>query len=193
MERERLYMMAIVPPADLSERIVTIKKEFAEAYSCKAALKPPVHITLYPPYKEFDDHEPEAKKVLSGWVCLQPNFKLKIKGFDAFKSNGVIFLNLEKNEELKQLHKGFTTQMTKLLRPEIKNSQPYHPHITIGYRDIPKEVFPQAVKDFLPRKFEAEFPVEHVYFWRHNGKNWETIAAFPLAVNGSSKAQATLF
>jgi 2'-5' RNA ligase len=193
MERERLYMIAIMPPPDLSRRIVTIKKEFAEAYHCKAALKAPVHITLYPPYNEVDDHESEARKVLLKWVCQQPNFELKVKGFDAFKSNGVVFLNLEKNEKLKQVHKGLTRQMTNLLQPDLKNNQTYHPHITIGYRDIPKEVFPQAVNDFLPRKFEATFKVEEIYFWRHNGKNWETIASFPLMKTEKSETQATLF
>jgi 2'-5' RNA ligase len=193
MERERLYMMAIVPPPDLAEEIGKIREEFAEAYNCKAALKQPVHITLYPPYKEFDDHEAEVRKVLTKWVATQTSFDLEISGFDAFKDNGVVFLDVVKNDSLKQLHKGFSSQLTKLLQPKIKSNQSYHPHITIGYRDIPKEVFPKAVKDFLPRKFASSFRVDRVLFWRHNGKNWETIGSFPLNSIDKSEVQPLLF
>ena len=180
MERKRLYMFAIVPPADLSDRIISIKKEFAEAYNCKAALKAPVHITLHPPYKECEDHEAKARKILSNWLGLLPRFTLNIRDFEAFHSNGVIFLNVEKNDDLIQLHAGLAKRMTNLLSPQIKDNQPYHPHITIGYRDIPKELFAQAVEDFQSRRFEACFEVESAHFWRHNGKIWETIATFPL-------------
>ena len=97
------------------------------------------------------------------------------------------------NEALKQLHKGFTTQMTRILQPLVKNNQPYHPHFTIGYRDIPKEVFPEAMKDFLPRKFEAAFNVDSICFWKHNGTSWETIATLTLKKKEDSIGQASLF
>ena len=186
-------MLAVVLPPELTDKILTLKKEFAEAYQCKAALKPPVHITLYPPYKDCDDHESEVKKVLTKCLGSQEVFDLQIKGFDAFKNNGVIFLDILKSDQLKQLHKGVTTQMTKLLQPDIKDNQPYHPHITIAFRDIPKDIFPQAVKDYLPRKFEAKFTVDKVCFWRHSGRNWETIGVFPFRKAEISEIQTSLF
>ena len=145
------------------------------------------------PYKEHTNHELEVKSSLSRWCAQQKNFILRINGFDAFRKNGVLFINVEKNESLKELHKGFTTQMTRLLQPSLKNNQAYHPHITIGYRDIPKDVFEEALRDYLPRKFEADFPVEAVHFWRHNGQRWETIDSFPLLKEENSIRQAALF
>src|SRR5690348_17173836 len=103
MAVEHLYMMAIVPPAEMAERIDLIRKEFAEAYNCKAGLKPPVHITLYAPYKETSDHESEVREVLARWSSTQESFVLSLKGFDAFKTNGVIFINVVVNDALKQL------------------------------------------------------------------------------------------
>ncbi|MBS1587392.1 MAG: hypothetical protein JSS82_17800 [Bacteroidetes bacterium] len=42
------YLLAIRPPAELTDEIHQIRIAFAEKYNCKAALKPPVHITLLP-------------------------------------------------------------------------------------------------------------------------------------------------
>jgi 2'-5' RNA ligase len=75
----------------------------------------------------------------------------------------------------------------------VKNNQPYHPHFTIGYRDIPKELFPEAMKDYMPRKFQAEFTVDAIHFWKHSGTRWETIASFPLRKKEESVGQASLF
>ena len=96
MEQGRLYMMALMPPQELTLKIEKIRQEFAAAYQCKAALKPPVHITLYPPYKEHTNHELEVKSSLSRWCAQQKNFILRINGFDAFRKNGVLFINVEK-------------------------------------------------------------------------------------------------
>lgn len=190
---EKLYMMALVPPTTLSKSIEEIRKEFATAYHCKAALKPPVHITLYPPYKELESHEEEAKNILSKWASGQLPFEITLHGFDAFKNNGVLFINVIKTEALKQLHKSFSLQMTRLLQPTLLPNSSFNPHITIGYRDIPKELFPEAMKDFLPRKFEASFIADHIFFWKHNGKIWNTIASFPLKNENSSIRQTILF
>jgi 2'-5' RNA ligase len=193
MERERLYMVALMPPPKLTEQIEAIRKGFAEAYHCKAALKPPVHITLYPPYKESETHEDELKAVLARWCSHQRNFDVHLSGFNAFRQNGVIFIDVKENLHLKELHKGFTAQMTKLLQPDIKSRQSYHPHITIGYRDIPPALFSEAVKDYVPQKFEASFAIDAVYFWRHNGKHWETIHTFPFQKPEDSVSQSALF
>jgi 2'-5' RNA ligase len=177
----------------LTERIETIRKAFAEAYHCKAALKPPVHITLYPPYKESEAHEQELKSRLSRWCSDQQAFDVSLKGFNAFKQNGVIFIDVETSQPLKDLHKGFTTEMTKLLQPETKSQQAFHPHITIGYRDIPPALFAEAMKDYLPQKFEGSFTVNAVYFWRHNGKYWEIIETFPFQKPEDLIRQSSLF
>jgi len=193
MEREYLYMMALVPPEAITDHIEAIRQEFAGAYNCKAALKPPVHITLYPPYKETEAHEKELERVLSRWAKHQVPFHVVLKGYNAFEKNGVIFIDVEKNEQLKNLHKGCTSQMTRLLQPDRKQTQTFHPHITIGYRDIPKERFHEAMNDYLPRKFEASFHVGEIAFWKHNGKHWATLSEFPLKKEDESIRQTTLF
>ncbi len=193
MDRERLYMIALMPPTEMTREIEAIRQEFAEAYQCNAALKPPVHITMHAPYKEFESHEQKVKAALIKWAAMQPSFDLSLDGFGSFKNNGVIFINVEKTEALKQLHKGLSALMTKTVPPDIKSQQTFNPHITIGYRDIPKDLFPQALADYTPRKYKANFKVDHIYFWRHNGKSWETIATIPLSKNDNTIKQQALF
>jgi len=192
-EQKTLYMMAMVPPDDLRMKIENIRHEFAQAYHCKAALKPPVHITLYPPYKELENHENEIIKRLSAWCDQQITFDVALKGFGTFRRNAVIFINVEKNDLLKELHRGLTTQMTKLLQPELKTKHTFYPHVTIGYRDIPEHHLEEAIKDYLPRKFEAVFQVDKIEFWRHNGTKWNTLYTFPFQNQIHSVRQVSLF
>lgn len=193
MGRETLYMMAVVPPNDLRMKIESIRYEFAKAYNCKAALKPPVHITLYPPYKEFEHHEKEVIQTLSKWCVRQTPFDVTLKGFDTFRQNGVIFINVEKSNQLKELHRGFATQMTQLLQPDFRNKFTFHPHVTIGYRDIPEHRLEEAIRDYLPRQFEATFKVNHIEFWKHNGARWSTLCIFPFQDARHSVRQVSLF
>jgi 2'-5' RNA ligase len=188
-----LYMIVIEPPAILRDKIERIRSEFAESYNCKAGLKNPVHVTLIPPFNEDDDYEEELKSIIKSWAAKQKTFDLTIKGFDTFRKNGVIFLSVVPNKELKELHKGLATQLTRFLQPILKTNQPYHPHITIGYKDIPKDLFEQAVKDYMPRKFEEHFIVESLSFWKHEGKSWNTIASLPLEREDNSIRQPSLF
>ena len=56
---ENLYMFAIMPPEAETNEISKERQMFAENYNCFKALKPPVHITLYEPFKTEPDFEKE--------------------------------------------------------------------------------------------------------------------------------------
>jgi 2'-5' RNA ligase len=193
MDMRSLYMIAIVPPEELRIRIEKVRFEFAAAYHCSEALRPPVHITLYPPYKDDKIHESAVIALLQQWAAQQKCFPVSLQNFGSFERNGVIFIDVEKSKELKALHKSLTTQMTKLLElHQLDRPKDFHPHFTIGYRDIPKDLFPGAVKDYRPRKFEASFEVNEIVLWKHSGKNWVTLERFAFHEPEQHK-QPTLF
>lgn len=173
-------MIAVVPPGDLRERIEQERMEFAANYNCKAALKPPVHITLIAPFKAI---EPDVQK-LAGQLKLAAReispFQVKLSGYRAFERNGVIYIHVPEEPALKQLHKVILTPAKKAAEESINTFSPYTPHITIGYRDIPKELFPAAMEEYKMKRFEAAMPVNHFELWKHNGHNWQAIAQFPL-------------
>ena len=198
MSLENLYMFAIVPPGDLSKKIDDLKKQFASNFDTLKALKVPVHITLYPPFKATADMEEKVKQ-LEPWTINQDIFELYLKNFDFFenKKNSVVFINIEKSKELTVLHANFTKQLKKLLPflHDPKTKTTFHPHITIAYRDVPPEKMPEIKRMYINRIFEASFIVDTIYLWKHNGKYWETITSFKMksAPNNISDAQGSLF
>ena len=175
----------------MRREIEEVRNEFAHTYGCKAALKHQVHVTLYPPFKNATTDEAEIEKTLLQEIATREQFVINIKGFDSFIRNEVIFLKVELSEPLRELQKEIANILAGRLQHAPKKDQPYHPHITIGYRDIPRQRFTEALKYYLPRKYEAHFAVEQVYLWRHDGKRWDTIATMPLKAPGISVRQST--
>lgn len=191
MSQEKLYMMAIMPPPDVTAAIRKVQEEFGNAYQTKEALRRPVHLTLYPPFKETDGAERSLSVPLKKWALAQRPFELLLDGFGAFEKNRVIYVNIANAAPVKQLHKEFVTIVNKLLEPETK-PKGFNPHITIGYRDIPEELFPEAMKDMKPRKFESRFVVDAIYLWKHNGKAWQTADKYAFHQEDQMK-QSSLF
>ena len=92
-----LYLTAILPPKDLSEQIDDIRQELSDRYKIFAALKPPVHITLFRPVNIDESIEDNLVKLLKPetfpliWDDLK-NRKFKrtfsINRFTLLKHNG---------------------------------------------------------------------------------------------------------
>ena len=139
MEREKLYMLAIMPPPAVRREIEEVRNAFAHTYGCKAAMKHQVHVTLYPPFKTATADEAEIEKALLQGLATLEHFVINVKGFDSFIRNEVIFLKVELSEPLKELHKEISNILAGRLQPAPRKDQPYHPHITIVKR---QEHFP---------------------------------------------------
>jgi 2'-5' RNA ligase len=179
MEGEHLYMLAVMPPPELTRDIERIRTEFADKYRCVAALKPPVHITLIPPYKAAKDTEAVLITQLEEWGRLQIPFPVTLENYSVFNNNGVVFISVSPNDLLQLFQKDLRTKFLSMYPlAEVKRYTSFHPHITIGYRDIPPEVFPVAAKEYLSREFFATFVTDRFYLWRHNTKKWEVIHSF---------------
>ncbi|GAA4459449.1 2'-5' RNA ligase family protein [Nemorincola caseinilytica] len=186
----QLYMFAIMPLAGLEQRISEERKAFAERYNCVKALKPPVHITLYEPFKE----DPAIEQKLQGlapWVAQQAPVSIELNDFNYFnnRKSPVVYIDVVKNERLRELRKGFVQQLRKYI-PVAPQEQEYRPHFTIGYRDVPPGLMPQIIADHSMRRFKGSFVADKIYLWRHDGANWQILHEFPmLGIN----AAPTLF
>lgn len=178
--RKNMYMFAIMPPSSLAEEIHRIRLQFSEKYDSRAALKPPVHITLIPSYFALPETEAIVIPAFDKWAADQPSFILELKNYNAFKKEGVIFIDVVKSEELKEFQESLYTLYSQFF--ELKDRYNFsHPHITIGYRDIPRLIFPKAMQEYLCKPFEASFEVDKFYLWKHNQKFWEVHHTFRMA------------
>ena len=185
MPATQLYMLAIMPPAELSREIDEIRDQFAASYDCKAALRVPVHITLQPPFRLTDDQAHELAARLSDWAVGQTPFPLTLEGFNFFRHNGVVFIDVRRQDLLSL----FQQELFRMLRQwlpglELKEQRPYHPHLTIAYRDIPKHLFAQAEAAYKSREFFSVFVVNELHLWRHDGSHWQVFQSMPMGQLG---------
>ena len=175
-----LYMFAIVPPPDIAQNIDAERRKFSEKYNCFKALKPPVHITLFEPFT-LDEPIDNELNGIDKWATQQAAFEVRLKDYAFFENHvsPVVYLDLVKNQALSKLHTGLVARLTTDVPVEYR-PKAYKPHITIGYRDIPVDLFPKIKTDYSKRKFEAEFMVNSIFLWRHDSKNWQVQREFVL-------------
>ena len=173
---ENLYFIAIVPPADIQDEITKLKDEIAEKYGSKHALRSPPHITLHMPFKWKDKRYDELEGVIRQLNENFEPFEVALKDFDFFESR-VVFVNVLENEVLNQLQKRVVETCRKQLNLDNSNyrNRPFHPHVTIGFRDLKKPMFYEAKKVFERRVFSCEFRVSRVVLLKHDGSRWRLV------------------
>jgi len=176
-----LYLTAILPPEELSEQIDEIRKEFSERYNIFAALKPPVHITLYRPVNMDESLEQHLIKQLKPVRYNHNPFTQELLNFDSFNIQ-TLYITAVKNPLLSALQKDISAVFTKnkIDPKEVKGNTAFHPHLTIAYRDIPPDVFPAIWNELKNRKFKRSFLLDRFTLLKHNGKKWEVLEEFPL-------------
>ena len=182
MDKKQLYFFAILPANDISEKLDAIRLEVSQKYRCYAALKPPVHITLYPPFR--DSGLEKRFSLMQSWIQRQPVFDIELKGFNFFKNpeHPVVYADVIKNKQLMQLQSGLKKHIRRFV-PAPRESYSFKPHITIAYRDIKSEIFPDIINDFNKRTFKASFTADTVYLLKHDGKKWNILFGFKMGVS----------
>ena len=103
-------------------------------------------------------------------------FQVQLRDFDFFEPR-VVFVHVEKNEALTMLQKEVVNRCRKELNLDNANyrNQAFHPHITIGFRDLKKPKFYEAKQYYEPKSFQADFEVNRICLLKHNGKKWNVI------------------
>jgi len=175
-DKHSLYFIALLPPYDKLKSIQNIKEYVASTYHCKHALKSPPHITIVPPFQYPIEKEKflynkieELNKHLSKTII-----NIHIDGYAIFLPK-VIFINVLMSPELVKLY----NQVNDFVKTELKiykdlPPRPFHPHITIAFKDIKKTLVQDILKD-LQEKFPIQdsFSVNKITLLKHNGKYWE--------------------
>jgi 2'-5' RNA ligase len=170
---ESLFFVAILPPPEISADIDEIRKQCSVDYQVYSALKPPVHITLIPPFKL--DLALENKLVTSLQHCrnFRP-FEQELHDYDGFPPK-VIFIRANKSPGITELHKNIKTK----IRPYLKESQgSINPHITIAYRDVEEHVYEKIMEAYSKRHFRVNFNVNKFSLLKHDGKKWNLFKEF---------------
>jgi len=173
------YFIAIIPPTLIFEEVLWLKNYFKEKYSSKASLKSPPHITIQAPFLWSESRENELVKLLEYFAKDKRSIQVSLSGFGAF-SPRVIFIAVDPTEELNDFHtvlEEFCRQKLNLTNnsDELKN---FHPHLTLAFRDLRKDQFDLAWREFKNKKYSASFTVDGFHLLKHDGQKWQSLYDF---------------
>lgn len=173
---EHLYFIAIVPPKDIQEEITKFKYLIAEKFGSKHALNAPPHITLHMPFKWKDKKIDKLSETINEINSDLHAFQIELSGFDFFEPR-VVFVKVIENEKLDKLQSLVVDRCSKKLKLDNGNykDKPFHPHVTIGFRDLGKKMFYEAKKYFEGQAVSFKFQVKKVELLRHDGKIWNIL------------------
>ena len=175
---KQLYFIALLPPADLREEIHEIRMECSGKFGVYKALRPPVHITLYPPFRFEESYEKKLVQVIRQRTRDLASFPQVIENFGHFRKE-VVFIKALTSPGLIKLQQTITG-VFQTKGPDRFQSSEYHPHLTVAYRDVSPEKFKQIWAEYKDRQFSASFRAEGFSLLKHDKTSWNIIADFSL-------------
>jgi len=178
---EKLYFVAIVPPSPIYEEAFEQKVYFKTKYNSKASLNSPPHITLHMPFKWVEKNEDEIVSHLTTFAHENASVAIKLNGFSSFPPR-VIFINVEITPELERLQKNLTRYFKRQLNLFNANYKelPFHPHLTLAFRDLKKPNYQKAWEEFVSKNYQATFLASKIALLKHSGAVWEIFQEFDL-------------
>ncbi|NOT75313.1 MAG: 2'-5' RNA ligase family protein [Cyclobacteriaceae bacterium] len=176
------YFIAIVPPSPYYEQAAVIKNYVSDKFNSKGSLLSPPHITLHMPFEWRSDREDDLITHLQNFFSLQKQTYVTFQNFNCFEPR-VIFIQIEKTEELSHLQRAlrqFCKKDLGLFNADYKDL-PFHPHLTVAFRDLRKPMFKSAWEEFSKKKFEGTFLVNNISLLKHINGKWDVMKEFSLS------------
>jgi 2'-5' RNA ligase len=179
---EGRYFIALLPPPEIATELETHKIYCAEKFNSKASLRSPAHLTLIMPFLWKEKKESMLTEKLSAFCASENPFAVTLENFASFTPR-VIYAQVLADEALlgfQQRLARYVKQTFYLLHPN-RYDLPWHPHITIAFRDLKKEVFPLAHTHFQKQKLNCSWVVKQAVLLKQNNKVWIPHAQFNFA------------
>ena len=179
-----MYFIAVIPPQEIRDAITEFKNDIFKRFQSKAALRIIPHITLKAPFRvSASDGEDVLQWFQKCSVSVSP-FQQELGNFGSFRNgrNPVIFVKPVMNQYLHQLQKEVVQNFIDRYSTEqvMRSERDFHPHITIGYRDLKFSMFKQAWREYRLKQYSATFEVNDFHLLQHNGSMWNSISNFYL-------------
>lgn len=192
-EKRKQYFVALIPPSPVFEEAQKLKEYFREKYNSKAALNAPPHITLHMPFMWNEQKEARLIANLGDFSRRWDPIKICLDNFGSFPPK-VIFINVTDSDALDALQRNLHRYFKRELDIFNANYQdkPFHPHLTLAFRDLRKSQFPLAWNEFSTMEYKAEFMADKIALLKHNGKHWEVLKEFLLESSYSAETNPVL-
>lgn len=170
------FFVALLPPQPIQDCANEIKQYFADRYASSAAQKSPPHVTLQPPFEWADSNVPLLEDSLNKFARERESIPVTLHNFAAFAKR-VIYIDVVKSPELMDLQADFIADMEKLGIID-KSHHSFTPHMTVAFRDLTKQNFEIAWREFVKRQLHFEFKCDRLTLLLHDGKRWNVKTEF---------------
>ncbi len=171
---KKLYFLAIIPPDEISAELTSFKKEAKNLYSSSHALNSPPHVTLVPPFWMGHILEAKLRKSIQELNMNKLEFEVHLNGFNYFEPN-VLFVNIEESNSLLKCHESAKQCVEIIIEEPIKMNHPFHPHITVAFKDLSPALLKDAFLHFKEKAFYSQFAFENIRLLSYNDNAWEII------------------
>ena len=174
-----LFFIALVIDGSLGDQITALKEEMSDRFDSRRARNSPPHITLIPPFTMANEKmEKSLVPDLREFVSNLTRIQLQLTRFEAFKPR-VIFVALAKDPDLYEQQSQLYGYLAKKYIEISPANRPFHPHITIGFRDLAPERFKEAWEHFSQKTIDESFLFEKITVLRHSVSQWIPHAECP--------------
>lgn len=177
---DRLYFIAVLPPAPVFGEIEEIKQQVALDYGPEHALKAPAHQTLMAPFFFDEERLPLIIAALQEVGVRFRPFSMVLDGYKFFERHAM-FLHVLQNRSLRNLEQKVWEKLTASFSAvEWKPRKRFHPHISIAAR-LDEDVFFKLQKSYTSKPFHASFPVHEMVILRWEpDQSWDVVMCVPL-------------
>lgn len=174
-----IYFIALIPPSPLKDEIQELKLEVKQKFNSSHSLNAPPHITLLSPFRLEDQNTEKLDQLIQDFSQEIKPFEVRLNDFSTFPPR-VIFIDVVQSPKLMDIQKKLEELARK--NADLFNynyaERPYHPHLTLAFKDLTKSNFYRAWKEFEDRTFEASFTADALHILKHTGENWKVIRRF---------------
>lgn len=179
---ENLYFISLIPTEPLRSEAWSLKEHMRDVYGSKAALNSPAHITLHMPFELKQNRERAVVEALQELAEGYNSFQVEVDGFGAFPPR-VLFLHIVPNDMLSRLQSDVHESMKRgfnIFNADYKK-RPFHPHMTLAFRDLKKSAFEEAWFTLKEKEFKAGWLAPGITLLKHDGRQWQELALAPFA------------
>ncbi|HET8865450.1 MAG TPA: 2'-5' RNA ligase family protein [Gracilimonas sp.] len=176
-----LFLIAIIPPNPLGDKIQQLKLEVKEKFNSSHSLNAPPHITLLSPFGMDEELGDNLNSLLEVFAQGFQTLEIQLNDFSTFPPR-VVFIDVKKSDPLMELQQKL--EETARSKPDMfsynYHEREYHPHITLAFKDLTKANFRKAWKEFEDRRFNEHFLAGDLSLLKHDGEQWSVIKEFSL-------------
>ncbi len=188
------YLLILQPHPDLWEKIMHVKKEFAEKYEAPIAMQFKPHLTIvnFLQYEMFEQRLVQKLNQVS--MTLQP-IKIELKDFGSFPAH-TIYINVTSKLPIQTLVKKIRTETQKLMKLNKDNTPHFmlEPHFTIARKLLPWQ-YEKGWLELSHRNFTGRFIANSMLLLKRpaGGMKYEKVKVFDFLDQQEVKTQIDLF